>query len=534
MITNALIIPIASCLLNMAISMVFAKDIRYQKISTLIGLGVFLLSSLYVFSLVAEHTRVVAYLGSWRAPFGISLVADRLSALMLLVTGLMGLLVGIYSLFDFDGVGDSVAFYPSFHALLLGVSGAFLTGDMFNLYVWFEVMLLASFVLLTLTKSKHCLEGALKYVSLNLVSSAIFLSALGILYSVCQSLNMADLYQRLSLVEAEQPYLILIMAFMFLVSFGIKAGLFPLFFWLPASYHTPPTAVTAIFSALLTKVGVYCLFRVFINVFPANDTIYTVVLVLACLTMILGVLGAVSKFEVRKILSFHIISQIGYLVLGLGLLLSNDYEIAVAAVAASIFYMIHNIFAKTSLFLVGGAIKAKTSTNELASLGSMIKLSPFLAVLFLISAFSLAGIPPFSGFWAKLNTVFVSVQGEFWLVAFLALAASILTLLSMMKIWNEVFWKKNDEVEILEIAKKNRLFLYSPIIVLAVLLIVVGLQPSYLYDYSKQAAKDLLDRQAYVEAVAPIGKPSITHSAESSEGELTISSVLEKITQYLY
>ena len=140
----------------------------------------------------------------------------------------MGLLVGIYSFFDFDGSGMSNAFYPSFHALLLGVSGAFLTGDMFNLYVWFEVMLLASFVLLTLTKTRDCLEGALKYVSL--ISSAIFLSALGILYSVCQSLNMADLYQRLAMVQAEQPYLVLILAFMFLVSFGIKAGIFPLFF----------------------------------------------------------------------------------------------------------------------------------------------------------------------------------------------------------------------------------------------------------------------------------------------------------------
>jgi multicomponent Na+:H+ antiporter subunit D len=224
----------------------------------------------------------------------------------------------VYSFASIDVQRESFGYYPLLHILLMGVCGAFLTGDIFNLYVWFEVMLIASFVLLALGGERAQLEGAIKYVTLNLISSAFFLTAVGILYGMIGTLNMADLARQLSTVA--QPGLVMTLAMLFFVAFGIKAALFPLFFWLPASYHTPPVIVSALFAGLLTKVGVYALVRVFTLLFIRDSSyIPTLILVVAGLTMVTGVLGAVAQNEIRRLLSFHIVSQIGYLLMGLGL-----------------------------------------------------------------------------------------------------------------------------------------------------------------------------------------------------------------------
>ncbi len=241
-----------------------------------------------------------------------------LSAVMIVLTALIGLAIAIYSLASTGPDHEKFGYYPLMHLLLAGVAGAFLTGDIFNLYVWFEVMLVASFALLILGGEKAQMEGAIKYVTLNLLASVIFLTAIGLLYGMVGTLNMADIALRLR--EAEHQGMVEVLAVMFMLAFGIKAAAFPLFFWLPASYHTPPVAVSALFAGLLTKVGVYSLFRVFTLMF--DETLdYTQDLLLwgAAFTMVTGVLGAAAQYEFRRILSFHIVSQIGYMILGLAL-----------------------------------------------------------------------------------------------------------------------------------------------------------------------------------------------------------------------
>jgi multicomponent Na+:H+ antiporter subunit D len=349
-------------------------------------------------------------------------VADEFSAIMLLLTGIIGFAVEGYSLATMDRARENFGYHPLFHFLLMGVSGAFLTGDLFNLYVWFEVMLVSSFVLMALGGERAQMEGAIKYVTLNLISSMLFLTALGILYGLAGTLNMADLASKFAEISATQPVGVMrTLATLFIIAFGIKAAAFPLFFWLPASYHTPPVAVSALFAGLLTKVGVYALIRVFTLIF-VQDTAYThtLILLIAGLTMITGVLGAVSQNEFRRILSFHIVSQIGYMMMGLGLF-------SPIGLAASVFYIAHHIIVKTNLFLVSGAVHRLSQTFELKQLGGLYRARPALAALFLVPALSLAGLPPLSGFFAKLGLVQAGLYQNQYLIVGVSLAESILT-----------------------------------------------------------------------------------------------------------
>lgn len=510
---NLLVLPLLVPAITLALTMACSTRLRIQQIISVIGALALLMASILVLHQVWTHGVLVAYIGAWQAPFGITLVADTFSAIMVVVTGLMGLLVVIYAQVNFDGTMDSPAFQPIMHGLLLGVCGSFLTGDIFNLYVWFEVMLLSSFVLLTLNRTRASLEGALKYVSLNLISSAIFLSAVGILYSVCQSLNMADLAVRLELLQQERPILVMAIGMMFVVSFGIKAGIFPLYFWLPSSYHTPSAAVSAIFAGLLTKVGVYALFRVFLTVFPYDERPLMLLLGLSGLTMLMGVFGAVCQFEIRRILSFHIISQIGYMVMGLGLVMVTDMEIKHLAISSAIFYMVSHIFTKSNLFLIGGVIKAKQGSYDLDKVGGLAKRFPWLAILFLISAFSLAGIPPLSGFWSKFTMIQAGLLGaKYWVVA-AAVIAGVLTLMSMMKIWNEAFWREPEKLPEADkpLTKQEQNWLMLPIFVLASLILFLGLQPRFMFQLAERAADDLLDRDRYIQAVSPLSEPRVIY-----------------------
>jgi multicomponent Na+:H+ antiporter subunit D len=291
-------------------------------------------------------------------------------------------------------------------------------------------------------------------------------------------------------------------AMLFLIAFGIKAAVFPLFFWLPASYHTPPVAVSAIFAGLLTKVGVYALMRVFTLLF-VQDIAYThtLILALAGLTMVTGVLGAMAQNEFRRILSFHIISQIGYMILGLGLFTT-------AAVAGSIFYIIHHIIVKTNLFLVSGAVHHFQGTYELKKLGGIYAAKPGLSILFLIPALSLAGLPPLSGFFAKLTLVQAGLQTQYYLLVATALAVSLLTLFSMTKIWAEAFWKEAPEnLESNEAATTNsesrtsRLLVILPIAALALATVLIGLAAEPLYILASRAAEQLMNPAEYIQAV---------------------------------
>lgn len=464
-----------------------------QRWVSLLGAVALLIAALTLLTSVWRDGIQVVQIGSWPAPFGITVVADLFSAIMVALAGLMGSAVAIYSLSSMDAEREKFGYYPLLHILLMGVCGAFLTGDLFNLYVWFEVMLMASFVLLVLGGERAQIEGAIKYVTLNLMSSALFLAAVGILYGMAGTLNMADLAQKLKNVH--HPGLVTTLSMLFLVAFGIKAAVFPLFFWLPASYHTPPVAVSAIFAGLLTKVGVYALIRVFTLLF-VHDVGYThtLILIIAGLTMITGVLGAVAQNEFRRILSFHIVSQIGYMIMGLGLFTP-------LALTGSIFYIIHHIIVKTNLFLISGVVNRLCGTYELKNLGGLYQAHPGLAVLFMIPALSLAGLPPLSGFWAKLTLVQAGLETGQYVIVGVALAVGMLTLFSMLKIWTEAFWKSSTRNSQPSINRRQRVHLFFPIIALALLTMMIGLVAQPFFALAERAADQLINPAAYIRAV---------------------------------
>jgi multicomponent Na+:H+ antiporter subunit D len=488
-LTLPILIPLATAVA----SLLAWRWRRVQRWVSLIGAVALLHSALTLLASVWRDGIQAVQTGGWPAPFGITLVADLFSAIMVALAGLMGLAVAVYSLTSMDARREAFGYYPLLHILLMGVCGAFLTGDMFNLYVWFEVMLIASFVLLVLGGERAQMEGAIKYVTLNLMSSALFLAAVGILYGMAGTLNMADLAQKLKNVN--QPGLVTTLSMLFLIAFGIKAAVFPLFFWLPASYHTPPVAVSAIFAGLLTKVGVYALIRVFTLLF-VQDTGYThtLILVVAGLTMITGVLGAVAQNEFRRILSFHIVSQIGYMIMGLGLFTP-------LALAGSIFYIIHHIIVKTNLFLVSGVVNRLRGTYELKSLGGLYQTHPGLAILFMIPALSLAGIPPLSGFWAKLTLVQAGLEIRQYVIVAVALAVGMLTLFSMIKIWTEAFWKSSAISHQPSAVGRRLVTLLLPIVVLALLTVAIGLVAQPFFALAERAADQLINPEAYIRAV---------------------------------
>ncbi|HEV8033266.1 Na+/H+ antiporter subunit D [Yoonia sp.] len=461
---------------------------------SIIGSGLGLLASIALMVVVLDAGVVVGQMGNWPAPFGITLVADLLSAVMVLITAITGFAVAIYALGDITERQAKLGYHALFQLLLAGVTGAFMTGDLFNLYVWFEVMLIASFGLLILNGGKEQIDGGVKYVALNLISTILFLTGIGLLYGMTGTLNFADL--ALKVEDIENQGLLTVVAMMFMVAFGVKAAVFPLFFWLPAAYHTPSFSVSAVFAGLLTKVGVYALIRMFTLVFDHDiGFTHTVLLWVACLTMVIGVLGAAAQSDFRKILSFHIISQIGYMVLGLALMTP-------LALAGAVFYLVHHIIVKANLFLIAGIAKRLTGGTEVYRIGGLYKSAPFLAILFLIPAFSLAGFPPLSGFWAKYIIVKASLDVEMWFVAFIALAVGLMTIYSMTKIWAEAFWKPHpDGLDPKLQNLEHKWAQLLPVAGLAALTIFIGLNPEPFVQFAERTTVQLLDPTAYITTV---------------------------------
>lgn len=490
------ITPIISPLFFAIIMILFWKNYTAHRVLNLLSSIVSFVIAFLLISTVLDSGIISLQVGSWQAPFGISLVADVFSSIMVVITAIISFVTAIYSLSTINTENEKFGYYPLLQTLIMGINGAFLTGDLFNLYVWFEVMLISSFVLLALGGKRDQIEGAIKYVTLNLLSSALFLAGVGILYGIFGTLNMADLAQKISHLSNND--MTTVVSILFLVAFGIKSAAFPFFFWLPASYHTPPAAVSAIFAGLLTKVGVYALIRVFTLIF-INDIAYThtIILIIAGFTMLTGVLGAASQMNFRKILSFHIISQIGYMLMGLGLFTP-------LAIAGSILYIIHHIIVKTNLFFVSGIIAKMRGTYELKKLGGIYKPYPLIGLLFLIPALSLAGIPPLSGFWAKFTLVKAGLESEEMLIVGVSLIVSLITLFSMTKIWNEVFWKDSKDPE-----QENKIegkffakfLLFLPVVLLLLITITIGLNVEPFFDIAVKASEQLLNQNLYIDAV---------------------------------
>jgi len=494
-----LVMPVIVPFVFGIIMLFFWNKREMQRILNLIASTISLIVAIALCYYVWELGIQSVYIGSWQAPFGILFVADLLAVTMIVVSAIIGFTTSLYALGTMDKLREHFGFYPLLQIMIMGINGSFITGDLFNLFVWFEVMLISSFALISLGGERKQLEGAIKYVTLNLLSSSFFLIAVGLLYGMVGTLNMADIAQKIVFVE--QQGMVTVVAMLFLISFGIKSALFPLFFWLPASYHTPPSAISAIFAGMLTKVGVYALFRVFTLIFVNNiEFTHTILLIIATLTMFSGVLGAASQMEFRRVLSFHIISQIGYMILGLALY-------SPLAIAGGVFYIFHHIIVKTNLFYVSGVVNEIKGSYMLKNLGGVLKLYPSLGFLFLIPAMSLGGIPPLSGFWAKFAVVKAGFESSEYFVVGVSLFVGLLTLFSMIKIWNEVFWKDRNEeyseqkVLLGNMPKMKIFWMFAPIVILVAITLTIGLNPEPFLQFADSAAAQLLNPNDYINAV---------------------------------
>lgn len=495
-----LVLPILLPLVTAALMLLAYRSALVQRLMGLVSSVLQLGAALWLLGVVNQKGIVAVQMGGWQAPFGITLVADMLAVLMLTLSGIIAVITSIYSIGDIDRERRVYGFYPLAQLLLLGVNGAFLTGDLFNLYVWFEVLLIASFVLLVLGNERQQMEGAIKYLTLNLIASAIFLAAVGIVYGSVHALNMADLSLKLASPDVPRP-IVHTLAMLFFVAFGIKAAVFPLFFWLPDSYHTPPVTVTALFAALLTKVGVYAMLRIFSLLFGGDgDTLQPLLMVVAALTMVLGVLGAMAQMSFRRVLAFHSVSQVGYMVMGIALM-------SAGGLAAGIFFMLHHSLVKSNLFLISGLVQREAGTTMLKKLGNGIARMPVAAWLFLLSALSLAGLPPFSGFWAKLGLVkaaFATDTSGGIALAGVALVVGMGTLISMTKIWNEAFWKPQPDdapPAPVPMSLARRTMHYLPVLLLSAVVLLLGLWPEPVLELANEAGRQLATPSEYVNAV---------------------------------
>lgn len=484
-----LVLPIIVPMFTAALILLVASA-RLRRQMALSGATVLLFSALALFFRVRDQGIQVLESGSWPAPFGITLVADTLTSLLVVAVGIVGVATTAYGFAGVDPRREQGGYHSLFMVLLMGVSGAFLTGDLFNLYVWFEVMLVASFVLMALHRTKKQIRAAFTYVTLNLLASAILLTALGLLYGQAGTLNMADLSQRWTLHGP--PPLHLPLALLFFTAFGIKAALFPWFFWLPASYHTPPAAISAIFAGLLTKVGVYSMIRVFTLLFQkVGPGVYTLILVLSAVTMVVGVTCALTQRDYRRVLSFNLVGHIGYTTMGLGLLTP-------LGLAGSLFYVMHHILAITNLYLIGGLFLRMRHTSDFKSLGSFYRTHPFMSLLALVPLFALAGVPPLSGFIAKIALVQAAfASGVYW-AGGVALLVGLLSVLSMARLWDESFWKDAPP----DADKAEPLWQQLlPIGGLTCLSLLLSFAAEPLFALTSSAAADLLSPGVYVRAV---------------------------------
>jgi multicomponent Na+:H+ antiporter subunit D len=487
---RSLVLPILLPLGTAVILLLAPARPLLQRWIALTGSLVLLVAAVLLLRRVESDGIQVLQVSGWAAPFGITLVADLLAAMLVVAVGVVAVAVTAAAFAGVDPRREAFGYHPLIQILLMGVSGAFLTGDLFNLYVWFEVMLVASFVLMALHRTSAQVEAAFKYVTINLIASSIFLTALGLLYGVAGTLNMADL-ARLG-PATRTPGVDMVLAVLFVIAFSIKAGLFPLFFWLPASYHTPPAAIGAVFAGLLTKVGVYALMRTFTLLFhSAPPALFTLLLVMSVATMVIGLVAALSERDFRRILSFNLVAHIGYTTASLSLLTP-------AALAGGVFYVLHHIVVITNLFLVSGVLLRLRRTTDMTRLGGLYRTQPWFAALAMVPIFSLAGVPPLSGFLGKLAILAGLFEaGAFWLGG-VVLVVGLLTLLSMGRTWADAFWRPSANESDLATPGTALLIVISGLS-LVTLAMTLGAGP--LFELSSRAAHQLLQRDDYVRAV---------------------------------
>lgn len=513
-------LPVILPLLGAGLTLALFGRPRLQKFVSVTTLVAVLAVAATLLVLVRDGPLVVE-VGHWAAPVGIVVVADRLSALMLTVSAAVTLCVLLYSQAQGDDeettarrTGPVSIYHPTYLILTAGVSNAFVSGDLFNIYVGFEVLLAASYVLLTLGGTAERIRAGSVYVVVSITSSLLFLIGIAVAYGATGTLNLAQIGQRMADVD---PGIQLLVAMLLLIAFGIKAAVFPLAFWLPDSYPTAPAPVTAVFAGLLTKVGVYAMIRTRTLLFPAGG-LDDVLMWMALATMLVGILGAVAQDDIKRLLSFTLISHIGFMVFGVALATT-------AAWSAAIYYVVHHITVQTALFLVSGLIERYGGTTSLSRLGGLAKASPVIAVLFFVPAINLAGIPPLSGFVGKVGLLEAGAQVGTPVVYVLlggSVVTSLLTLYAMVKAWNKAFWQPAPRPLPARRVRRGMLWPAATLVASSLALTVAA---GPLYSYTTKTAAELVEREPYIAAVLPDGVSGRGASAPDPAPTPTSSSV---------
>ncbi|USR79538.1 Na+/H+ antiporter subunit D [Arcanobacterium pinnipediorum] len=502
-------LPVVVPILGAGLSLASASFRRLQGWISITILSIVLVVALALVFL-SQSGPIVLDVGGWASPVGVSLVGDRLAAIMLATSVTVTLAVLVYSVSQGAADGDDAApiavYHPAFLLLSAGVSNAFLSGDLFNIYVGFELLLMASFVLITLGGTHDRIRAGTVYIVVSLISSVVLLMAIAFTYAATGTVNLAQLALRLPDVD---PGVGLAIQTMMLIGFGIKAAIFPLSAWLPDSYPTAPAPVTAVFAGLLTKVGIYTIIRTQTLLFASNR-IDLILGVFAIVTMLVGILGAVAQQDIKRLLSFTLVSHIGYMLWGISSSTDNG-------LGAGIYYAVHHITVQTALFLVVGLIERRGGTTSLIKLGSLAKLAPVLAVLYLIPALNLAGIPPLSGFFGKVGLIQASASRglaiDWWLIG-AGVVTSLLTLYAVTRAWTMMFWQEAPH-ELPEKTIPRAMIISTATLVAVTIGISLGAGP--LGRYTWDAASELHQRTPYISAVLPDEERGTGQSSEVTE-----------------
>ncbi|WP_110588088.1 Na+/H+ antiporter subunit D [Microbacterium suaedae] len=439
----SLLVPlfVALPLLGAALTLLLGRRSRAQVAVSVVTLTATFVLALVMLVAVDLGTPLAVSVGGWPLPFGIVLYVDRLAAMLVAVSSIVLLAVLLFSIGQGAADGDEDTpvsiFHPTYLILAAGIFNAFIAGDLFNLYVGFEILLVASYVLITLGSTESRIRTGTVYIVVSLASSIIFLSAIAVIYGALGTVNMAHIAERM--VEIP-PDVQMVLHILLLLGFAIKAAVFPLSFWLPDSYPTAPAPVTAVFAGLLTKVGVYAIIRTETQLFHDSD-LNLVLAIAGVATMIVGILGAIAQAELKRILSFTLVSHVGYMVFGISIATE-------ASVGATAYYMVHHIVVQTTLFLVVGLIERYAGSTSIVRVKGLVAAAPFIAGLYLIPALNLGGLPPFSGFIGKyaLFDAAASVGTPImWVGIGIGILTSLLTLYALMRAWNLSFWRVKDD-----------------------------------------------------------------------------------------
>ncbi|MHA6481621.1 Na+/H+ antiporter subunit D [Paenibacillus sp. strain BS8-2] len=490
---NLLVWPLLVPLFTAVLLVLVRGNLKLQRWISSIGSLAGVAVGIMIVAQVKRDGIQTLYMSGWAPPYGIVFVADLLAALLVLSTAVIGAIITLFSIRSIGEERERHYYYPLLQFLFVGVSGSFLTGDIFNLFVCFEVMLISSYALIVLGGTKLQLRETIKYVVVNVLSSALFVAAVAYLYGVTGALNMAHLSLRVA--EAGQDGILNVIALLFLIVFSMKAGLL-LFFWLPGSYSAPPTAVTAIFGALLTKVGLYALLRTFTLIFGGSPEVtHTWMAWMAGATMLLGAFGALAYKDIPRILNYNVVISIGFMAFGLSIANRDSLD-------GVVFYLMHDMVAKALLFVLGGLIIKAAGTSKLSQMGGLMKRHPLLGWMFFASALAIAGIPPLSGFAGKLLIVRGGLADGQYVLTAISLATSFVVLYSLIRIFMAAFW--GDEkgiVKVEAVAETRRPALMLPAVCLLIIVIVMGLGSEWVFEFASEAGRTLLDPSIYVQAV---------------------------------